>query len=267
MRSTINIESVLSGVRALLAKELVRRGYSQRDTAEILGITPAAVTLYYRGSRGKRLADKIRSLNEASIIIENLLEQLTESIELRGSTKYSDRFPLILDAAYKIMRVASSRESGVKQDMKNEAFGVHTVNESKGSDLVEALRARIEQEHLAAQRNMTLAASTRDELSKAIFRQIATDSIRHADIISFIMEHPDGIQGGVHTFSAQSKEDLKAEISQIESMIKEEESATERPIRLKGNDPALNLLLKSIELDEEKHRMLLKGLLKIKDNA
>lgn len=267
MRSAINIESVLSGLRALLAKELVHKGYSQRDVAEILGITPAAVTLYFRGKRGKRLADKIRSLNEASIIIENLLGQLTARFESKGSAGHSDKFPLILDAAYKIMRVVSGEGASVKQGEASGTSSVQPAKKSADSYLMGVLRARIEQEHLAAQRNMTLAASAHDELSKTIFRQIATDSIRHADIISFILEHPEAAKGDVRYLSSQPVKDLKSEVSQIEAMIRDEESAVEEPIRLKGNDPALNLLLKSIELDEEKHRMLLKGLLKLMYDA
>ncbi|MBI2649395.1 MAG: hypothetical protein HYY68_09305 [Thaumarchaeota archaeon] len=46
-------------------------------------------------------------------------------------------------------------------------------------------------------------------------------------------------------------------------MIREEENATEQPIKIDGADSAVKLLLNSIDMDEEKHSRLLKGLLGI----
>jgi predicted transcriptional regulator len=228
-------------VRVVIAEELVKQGYSQRNTAEILGITPAAVTQYTMGKRGKNLSEMIRSMEETSLIIRNLTDQI---IERRKKGDMIDEFPSILDAAYKIMRLVSE---------KSIAKGKVTIPKRE-NDLSRVLKERIEQEHLAARRNMTLAAGAKDEIAKMVFRQIATDSIRHADIISFLMNYQS---------SDQIRKSSADEIAQIQAMIKEEESATEQPIKLKDIDPALKLLLKSIDIDEEKHKMLLTGLLGI----
>lgn len=234
-----NIESVLAGVRAMLAEELGHRNFTQRDVARALGITPSAVTLYARGRRGKKLADRIRSLHESSLIATELADQIADR-KRRG--EQIDEFPLILDAAYRIMRLVSQeprREIKLKR------------RDDRHLDL---LRARIEQEQLAAQRNMTLAVATKDEITRILFRQIATDSMRHADTIGAVISY---LQ------KPTQRRPVKDEVVQIEAMIREEENAAEQPIKIDGADSAVKLLLKSIDMDEEKHSRLLKGLLEI----
>lgn len=234
-----NIESVLAGVRAMLAEELVGRDFTQRDVARALGITPSAVTLYARGRRGKKLADRIRSLHELSLIARELADQIADR-KRRG--EQIDEFPLILDAAYRIMRLVSQEP---KREVKLKR------RDDRHLDL---LRARIEQEQLAAQRNMTLAVATKDEITRILFRQIATDSMRHADTIGAVISY---LQ------KPTQRRPVKDEVVQIEAMIREEESATEQPIKIDGADSAVKLLLNSIDMDEEKHSRLLKGLLEI----
>ncbi len=243
---------MLTGVRAVLAKELVSIGYSQKEISEILGTSPAAVTLYSKDRRGKQLSKIIESNEGAHLVINNLMDQITQG---KGKPKLEtdlqkDTFPLILDAAYRIMRVVSSEKS-VQLSTPIQKSAV-----SRSNPVAEKLIDRLQEEQLAAQRNMALAVGTNDEVARTIFRQIASDSIRHAEIISFLL--------GLENREAKRKIDrrmLKEEIAQIEVMIRGEESATEEPIRLRGIDPALKLLLKSIDIDEEKHKMLLKGLL------
>lgn len=234
-----NIDSVLVGVRAMLAEELIRRNYTQREVAQILGITPAAVTLYTRGRRGKELADRIRSLKDSSLIVRELADQMAERRK-RGET--IDEFPLILDAAYRIMRLVSQEpRRAVRLNRKDDK-------------LLDLLKARIEQEQLAAQRNMTLAVATKDEITRILFRQIATDSMRHADIIRAVINYLE---------KPTQRRPAKDEVMQIKAMMREEESATEQPIKMDGADPAVKLLLRSIDMDEEKHSRLLKELLEI----
>lgn len=223
----------------MLAAELVGRDFTQRDVARVLGITPSAVTLYARGRRGKKLADRIRSLHESSLIARELADQIAER-KRRG--EQIDEFPLILDAAYRIMRLVS-------QEPKRE------INMKRRDDRhLDLLRARIEQEQLAAQRNMTLAVATKDEITRILFRQIATDSMRHADTIGAVIGY---LQ------KPTQRRPVKDEVVQIEAMIREEENATEQPIKIDGADSAVKLLLNSIDMDEEKHSRLLKGLLEI----
>lgn len=49
----MTFDRVLSAVRALMAKELVARGLSVNETARLLGLTPAAVSMYISGKRGR----------------------------------------------------------------------------------------------------------------------------------------------------------------------------------------------------------------------
>ena len=246
---------MLTGVRAVLAKELVSMGYSQKEISKILGTSPAAVTLYSKDRRGQQLSKIIESNESARLVIDNLIDQITQR---KSKTKLetdlqNDTFPLILDAAYRIMRVVSS-----EQNVQVSSTIQHKSPVSRSNQVAENLIDRMQEEQLAAQRNMALAVATNDEVARTIFRQIASDSIRHAEIISFLL--------GLENSEAKRKVDrrmLKEEIAQIESMIRGEESATEEPIRLRGLDQVLKLLLRSIDIDEEKHKMLLKGLLSI----
>lgn len=271
MHYSLGIDNILSGVRAVLAKELVGRGFSQREISEILGTSPAAVTLYAKGKRGGELSKLIRADKNASLVIDNLMERLIQRNAIGAKSDSMDlprdTFPLILDATYRIMRLVST-PSGEKSVSSSTVATIGNPpimpSSSEQNSLTNSLVARLEEEQLAAQRNMALAVGTTDEVARTIFRQIATDSIRHAEIISFLMSKP---KDDSKTQSSSKSIMIDEEIAQIEAMIKGEESATEKPIKPKGIDPSLRLLLKSIDIDEEKHKMLLKGLLAISKKA
>lgn len=238
-----NIEGVLAGVRAMLAEELLTRGHSQKDVSLILGITPAAVTLYARGRRGRGLAERIGSVKEASMVVKDLAGQMSER---RKRSEGVDEFPLVLDAAYRVMRLVSQENPPPPSNRRR------VVDQGWGETLLPLLRSRIEQEQLAAQRNMTLAVATKDELKRILFRQIATDSMRHADILGTIISHLE---------KPGTRRPSRDDVMQIEAMIREEESATEKPIEIERADPVVRLLLSSIDMDEQKHSRLLKGML------
>ena len=54
-------EEVIPGLRALIVKDLVERhGFSKKEAAEILGITPPAVTLYLQGKRAGNVVKLLR---------------------------------------------------------------------------------------------------------------------------------------------------------------------------------------------------------------
>jgi uncharacterized protein len=249
---TLAIDNVLSGVRALLAKELVKLGYSRRETSEILGTSPAAVTLYSKDRRGLQLSRVIKSDAKARLVMDDLIEGLGQHKlnASRSGNLQNDTFPRLLDATYKIMRILSlpaAKEFNASVQRKK----------SRNSDSVtKILVERLQEEQLAAERNMALAVGTSDEVARSIFRQIASDSIRHAEIMSYLLNRQASNSKGV-----DGKSMIQEEISQIEAMIRGEENATEEPITMKRTDPAVKLLLKSIEMDEVKHKVLLKGLL------
>jgi hypothetical protein len=251
---SLGIDNVLSGVRAVLAKDLARQGYSQKEISEILGTSPAAVTLYSKDRRGRQLSKIIEQNSSARLVIDNVMEQINQrrtGAKAEGKDTQSDSFPLILDAAYRIMRLVSSPQVIAVQQTKSPG--------KQADSLTETLHARLQEEQLAAQRNMALAVGTTDEVARTIFRQIASDSIRHAEIVSFILSLPKG-----ETKGRGAQASVQEDTAQIEAIIKDEESATEQPIQNRGLDPALKLLLKSIDIDEEKHKILLKGLLSLR---
>ena len=257
---SFGIDNVLSGVRAVLAKELVKIGYSQREISEILGTSPAAVTLYSKDRRGRELSKTIESDENARLVIDNLMEQITQRKTTGGkdNLQNSDAFPLILDSAYRIMRLISTSSSPPQTVVERESPTQKILGAKVYDNFTETLVERLQEEQLAAQRNMALAVGTTDEVARTIFRQIASDSIRHAEIMSFVLSAPkNGDKRKV------TEKMLQEEIAQIEAIIKDEESATEEPIRHRNLDPSLKLLLKSIDIDEEKHKILLKGLLSI----
>ncbi len=232
-----SLENVLAGLRAVLAEELIRRGLSQKETAAALGITPAAVTLYTRGKRGRTLSEAIRNVEQDSI--RDLADQI---VERRNRGEGSDEFPLILDTAYRIMRRASEGGLGPRRKPRHQ------------EEFIRSLRGRVEQEQLAAQRTMTLATGTKDEITRLILRQISADSARHADILGAVISQLD---------RPSVRRPRIEDIARIKDLIEEEERATEGGLDTRGLDPAIRLLLASIDIDEEKHEKLLKGLLEI----
>ena len=68
---------VLPQIRAELARELVRSGMSQREAAEKLGITPAAVSQYLHKKRGgaKSSAEDRRMIEKAALEIRKAEKQ------------------------------------------------------------------------------------------------------------------------------------------------------------------------------------------------
>lgn len=61
-------------MRALLARELVERGLSVNETARLLGLTPAAVSMYLSGKRGGELAQEVARDERAMSLIRSHAE-------------------------------------------------------------------------------------------------------------------------------------------------------------------------------------------------
>ncbi len=62
MRSPCEVvaSKLLPRIRGEMARELVGRGYSKKEVAEILGVTIAAVSQYTSGKRGVMKSEKLR---------------------------------------------------------------------------------------------------------------------------------------------------------------------------------------------------------------
>ncbi|EQD42876.1 hypothetical protein B1A_15745, partial [mine drainage metagenome] len=117
------------------------------------------------------------------------------------------------------------------------------------------LRARITLEQTAVADCMRLAQKSRDELTRAIFRQIASDSLRHAEIVASIASYLDR---GLHRTVATGI--TRADIDRLIAKEREAESRT-APGMAAELGGVLAILWESMESDERKHEVLLARLL------
>ena len=98
-----------------------------------------------------------------------------------------------------------------------------------------------------------MANKVDDGFGKLLFKGLASDSIRHAEIISQIIRDKDTVE----KFELDKK--LKKFLKQ---MIEEEENASEQSLIkiVKTEHPAVRVLLQSVDQDEIKHKRMLKSL-------
>ena len=223
-------EEILPTLRAHVAAQLVSRfGFSKKDAASSLGVTPAAVTQYLKGRRGSRL----RGILEGDVLL--VVEELTRKIA--GGLERSAVELNLLDVAKQI--ISLSRGLNVRPKVE-EGF----------DELALQLNARRMLELKTAQRCLKASDTLRDELLELLLRQIASDSLRHADIVSHILARLDRLNEPVFTTtdSAPLKNVLRIE----------DETVDQRLDHLKECSPVVKALLNSIDLDEDKHTKILK---------
>lgn len=229
-------------LQALVARELVERlGMPVRRAAALLGIAPSAISQYLSGKRRRTPLDRIGPDDPASRVARDLALVLAQG----GHPEVSSS-RLLLEAA---ALLADGLRTG------SPAF--RRTHERRGPDreLSRQLRLRIAAEQGSVSECMSLAQKARDELTRAIFRQIASDSLRHAEIVASIANHLD--QGVSRTLaSGITRED-------IERLIRTErmaEAQTSVYIQ-KHLGGVMALLAHSMRVDERKHDELLSGLL------
>ena len=102
---------------------------------------------------------------------------------------------------------------------------------------------------------MRLAQRARDELTRAILRQIASDSLRHAEIVASLAPYLDRGIAEAHASGITRRE--------IEVLIEGERRAEAGADVVTSRDlgGTMALLIASMEADERKHADLLQGLL------
>jgi len=223
----VNVERVLSAVRALLARELVERGLSVNETARLLGLTPAAVSMYLSGKRGGELAQEVARDERAMSLIRSHAEIFVDAAGggVRG--------PLDLTELAKVVaNVLAQREPQ--------------------AELEEVIKSRIRLEQETATRAMAYSYKVRNPLIRSLFMQIATDSLRHAEVLTMILDYLSG---------RLKAEEVDLSEAELEALAQEESSMRESIADLyKLGDPVLRALILSIELDEQKHYQLIKTL-------
>jgi rubrerythrin len=209
-----------------------------KEISSVLKVTPAAVTQYLKGRRGNKLA-QIRNHEQ---IINALAEKAAHKI--RHGTGPLEIVEL-LDAGYQLLSAT-----------KGQRILEHGVERIKEREQTALLRERLQLELKAAQKCLDLANRTRDDYSKLLLRMIASDSIRHADIVSQLMSW---LESGHQPEYEPPARELLNEMLAIED--KASESTLRKSVRIPH--AVAMLLLESIDMDEEKHDRVVGKMLKI----
>ncbi len=225
--------------QALVARELVEGlGLAEREAAVRLGIAPSAVSQYLSG---KRLGPNVRRhvRDEAARQIARRAAQ-----RLASDAEPADYLAILLEASVAIARRREPDGGGGASAARPDA-------DAGAADLARWVRARIQGEQVAVAECMRLARRSRDELTRALFRQIASDSLRHAEIAAALGTY---FERGIS--KTQPSGISAADVDRLLAREHAAEAAT-------GPDPGqavggvMALLWESMEADERKHEVLL----------
>ncbi len=228
-------------MQALVARELVEAfGLPERQAAALLGIVPSSVSQYLSGKRlGPRLARFLGNADARQIARRTAQQLMADP----GGP------PVVLQAAIELGELHGPARVLRKR-----------VASSPAPPLVRRevprwLRNRIVGEQNAVAECMRLAQRSRDELTRALFRQIASDSLRHAEIVASLTAYLDrGITSSGPTGITRAD---------VEHLIAREHAAEETTGSDLGPDLGgmMRILWDSMEADERKHELLLQKLL------
>lgn len=234
-------------LQALMAREGVEQlGLSSRRVADLLGLAPSAVSQYLSGKRVERGFLAYATNERARALARATLEGLAQAREEgRGSTR------MVLEAAAALSEIPETGERRGPGGGPPPPTGVS----SELRRLAKWLRQRVKAEQVAVTQCMRLAQRARDELTRALLRQIASDSLRHAEIVASLVPYIDRGVSGAFASGITRKE--------VESLIEGERQAeaqadSESARYLRGT---MAILIASMEADERKHADLLRGLL------
>lgn len=228
-------------MQALVARELVEGfGLSERQAAHLLGIVPSSVSQYLSGKRLGPTLSAYLGDEDALRIAHRTAQQLMAGSAgartvLEASIALGERVPP------KARTSAETIQDSLSPELRRKIPGW--------------LRDRIAGEQNAVAECMRLAQRSRDELTRALFRQIASDSLRHAEIVASLAAYLDrGVASSAPTGITRSD---------VEDLIrKEHEAEATGEIELGPElGGMMRILWESMESDERKHERLLKLLL------
>ncbi len=218
-------------MQALVARALVDEfGLSERRAAALLGVVPSSVSQYRSGKRlGSAVARSVDSDRDR-----------------RVARQTAQRLVAGADPGRTVLEAALSL-SATGGDASTDS----TIAAGRRTAIVRELRRRVAGEQQAVTECMRLAQRARDELTRALFRQIASDSLRHAEIAGSIASFLDRGIGSVAP-SGVTRAD-------VERLIQREHAAeatgtTDLKSQLGG---LMRILWESMEADEAKHDRLL----------
>ena len=155
----------------------------------------------------------------------------------------------MLEAARDLAEVGGARSG------RRMRIGGARPNGAGARDLARALHHRIQIEQSAVAECMRLAQKSRDELTRSVFRQIAADSLRHAEIVASIQTYLD--RGLNHSIaSGVVREDI------VRLIAREREAEAKGPVDVEAQlGGIMSVLWESMEADERKHQALLDRML------
>jgi predicted transcriptional regulator len=224
-------EEAFPRIRALLAHKLVKKyGLKKSLVARVMAVSPSAVTQYLAGRRGGRQGDA-KLVEE----IESLAARVARKIELG-----------LVEAA------ASEVQAYLNQLISPKPAQPQQIDGSGLEEIINSLRSRMELEEEAARKSLELSSRATSPLAKLLLKQMAVDSLRHADIINMVIV---ALRSGGDPSINASDATLISQMSIFES-LSETQKLSETPIA--SLSPTIRALLLSIDMDEEKHEKLLK---------
>ncbi len=229
-------------MQALVARELVEGfGLPERKAAVLLGIVPSSVSQYLSGKRlGPTLSTYLGD-EDARRIARGAAEKLMAA----GGAGHRTVLEAAVALGERIDRPRSPSRPATRDGLSPE----HRRR------LPGWLRNRIAGEQSAVAECMRLAQHSRDELTRALFRQIASDSLRHAEIVASLGGYLDrGVVSSAPTGIT------RADVDHLIQREHEAEATTEIDL---GSDlgGVMRILWDSMEADERKHELLLEKLL------
>jgi predicted transcriptional regulator len=229
--------------QGLVARELVDGfGLSERQAAGTLGLVPSAVSQYLSGKRLGRALGGFDSDDAARGIVRRAAQRLLSSRE------GTDASEVLLETAMAL--------SGTPRRRRRPGTPSPAAAERRTRANSAWIRRRIAGEQAAVTECMRLAQRSRDELTRAVFRQIASDSLRHAEIVAALAAYLDrGVSRTVP--SGITRRDVHRLIAREHAA--EQSSEGDPGARFGG---VMRILWESMESDERKHDRLLDLLLR-----
>jgi predicted transcriptional regulator len=225
--------------QALIARELVESfGLAERQAAARLGIVPSAVSQYLSGKRLGPLLARYQRDPEARRIARHTAERLAARVSRKAAPEF------VLETAIRL-----SKRFATGPDHPSAAASASP--DGLDPAMARWIRRRIAAEQEAVAQCMRLAQKSRDELTRALFRQIASDSLRHAEIVGSLASYLDR---GVRSPLASG-----ITAKDVDRLIARERAAEagDDPERTRSMGGLLAILWESMEHDERKHDRLL----------
>jgi len=232
----VSEERLVPLVRAHLAAKLFAEGFRVREIADGLYVTRPAVTQYLKRKRGKDVA-AIKHIDE---IVNPLAAKLAK--KMRSGHGGLETVELV-ETARQLMVINKARSMST-------IVSIPGREPSRDTESLNLLKERLQLELAAAEKYLELGNKTSDEHTQLLLRLIASDSIKHGDIVTQLISWLE-VGGRATQFQAPEQEMLKELIS-LEDSAKEVKLTT----NVKTTHPVARLLLEWIDTDEVKHEKI-----------